>query len=137
MEEHNILEEKKVLSNAEIVELAKKQLAGIKYFGVGIKNDLLRVIINEIAAYEFMPVSLVVDDKEYIVTPIEEKVIDFENNHFKEAFYLKKNAFLEAQGKEKAEFNLNIKSKKKSAAMVLPESNDLLAELHKSSINLT
>ena len=122
--------EKKLLSNAEIVELAKRQLQGIKYFGVGVKNDYFRVIINEISAYEFMPVCLVVDGVEYSVNPIEEKCFDFDNNHFKEAFFARKNEYLANKGKEKQACVLEIKSKKKQTAMAVPQ-EDLMRELVK------
>jgi antitoxin component of RelBE/YafQ-DinJ toxin-antitoxin module len=128
-------EEKRVLSNDEIVALAKKQLQGINYFGVGIKGNLLRVILNDIASYEWLPVSLTVDDVEYEVMPIEElKKKDLENNGVKEDFFARKNAYLESKGKEKQEYTIEVKSKKKPAAMVVPK-DDMLKEL-KKEINL-
>lgn len=126
-----VIVEKRQLSNAEIVELGKRQLEGVKYFGVGVKNDFFRVIINEISAYEFMPVSLIVDEKEYMVNPIEEKCFDLDNNHFKESFFARKNKYLAEKGKEKEEFVLNVKSKKKQSPMVIEKSDDLLKELYK------
>lgn len=110
----------------EMIDMVRPQLQGVNYSAIGFKNGIFKIYIKALAEYEWMPFRLFALDKEYIVDVVEELFLTIlADNVHKEAFYKRKNDYLQSKGQEKQEFILKQKTPKKKGGLKIPEQVNL------------